>query len=158
MLTHSHFTSYMSQALEEAKRAGENGEIPVGAVIVDTKGNIIAKAGNQTRALSDPSAHAEILAIRHACKAVTNERLNGFHIYVTLEPCVFCAGIISAARIARLYYGASDPKTGGVEHGARVFDHPQCHHRPEIYPAIGEHQSEMLLRNFFAKKRSQDNT
>ena len=125
----------------------------MGAVLVDPKGRIVARAGNRTRELSDPTAHAEILVIREACAAVGSERLPGYALYVTLEPCAMCATAISAARIARLYYGASDPKSGGVAHGARVFSHPQCHHVPEIYDGIAAAEAEALLKAFFRDRR-----
>ena len=125
----------------------------MGAVLVDPKGRIVARAGNRTRELSDPTAHAEILVIREACAAVGSERLPGYTLYVTLEPCAMCATAISAARIARLYYGASDPKSGGVAHGARVFSHPQCHHVPEIYDGIAAAEAEALLKAFFRDRR-----
>lgn len=147
------FRSYMAQALDEARAAGARGEVPVGAVIVDPSGRVVAAAGNRTRELSDPSAHAEMLAIRAACAAGGTERLPGHDLYVTLEPCAMCAATIAAARLARLYYGASDPKSGGVAHGARVFSHPQAHHSPEIYDAIGADAAEALLRNFFRARR-----
>ena len=147
------FTSYMDAALAEAQAAGARGEVPVGAVIVSAQGEIVARAGNRTRELNDPTAHAEMLAIRAACAALGAERLGGFDLYVTLEPCPMCAGAISAARINRLYYGAQDPKSGGVAQGARVFSHPQCHHRPEIYDGINARVCETLLRDFFAAKR-----
>ncbi len=142
----------MDAALVQAQAAAARGEVPVGAVIVH-QGQIVAAAGNRTRELCDPTAHAEVLAIRQACAAAGSERLVGHDLYVTLEPCPICAGTIAAARIARLYYGASDPKSGGVAHGARVFSHPQCHHAPEVYDGIAAEPSEDLLRAFFAGKR-----
>ena len=145
------FTSYMETALTEAKAAAARGEVPVGAVLVKG-GEIIARAGNRTRELNDPTAHAEMLVIREA-SATLGERLTGCDLYVTLEPCPMCAAAISFARIARLYYGASDPKSGGVEEGPRVFDHPQCHHKPEVYPGLGEADAATILRDFFAGKR-----
>jgi tRNA(Arg) A34 adenosine deaminase TadA len=145
--------SHMALALLEARRAGERGEVPVGAVIVDEGNGVIARAGNRTRELADPTAHAEMLAIREACRIVGSERLTGFSIYVTLEPCAMCAAAISFARLRRLYYGASDPKGGGVEHGARVFSQPTCHHVPEVYPGIAEREASDLLRTFFADRR-----
>jgi cytidine deaminase len=145
----------MARALTEARAAAGRGEAPVGAAIVDPAvGAVIAAAGNRTRELSDPTAHAEILAIRAACAARGSERLTGLDLHVTLEPCPMCAGAISAARIARLYYGAADPKGGGVAHGARVFSHPACHHAPEVYDGIAEAQAAALLRAFFAGLRS----
>ncbi len=142
----------MEVALLEARAAGARGEVPVGAVVVQG-GVIVAQAGNRCRELSDPTAHAEILAIRAACAASGSERLGGHDLYVTLEPCPMCAGAISAARIDRLYYGASDPKSGGVSVGARVFSHPQCHHVPEVYDGIDARTCETLLRDFFAARR-----
>lgn len=146
------FRSFMDMALSEAKAAGARGEVPVGAVMV-RQGAIIAQAGNRTRELCDPTAHAEVLAIRAACAALGQERLTGCDLYVTLEPCAMCAAAIGNARIARLYYGAADPKSGGVAQGARVFSHPQCHHVPEVYDGIGAQQAETLLRQFFADRR-----
>jgi cytidine deaminase len=142
----------MAAALDEARAAAARGEVPVGAVIV-RDGQIVARAGNRTRELCDPTAHAEVLAIRTACAALGSERLTGHDLYVTLEPCPICAGAISAARIARLYYGAADPKSGGVAVGARVFTHPQCHHAPEVYDGIGAAEAETLLKAFFAARR-----
>ncbi|MFN3936251.1 MAG: nucleoside deaminase [Gemmobacter sp.] len=147
------FRSRMSDALAEARAAADRGEVPVGAVVADRAGRIVAAAGNRMRELSDPTAHAEMLAIRAACAATGQERLDGFDLWVTLEPCPMCAGAISAARIARLYYGAPDPKSGGVAHGARVFDQPQCHHAPAVYDGIGAAESAELLRAFFAGRR-----
>ncbi|MBM7066659.1 nucleoside deaminase [Actibacterium sp. 188UL27-1] len=147
------FTSYMHLALEEARLAGARGEVPVGAVVVSAAGEVVAQAGNRCRELSDPTAHAEMLVLRKACETIHSERLISYSLYVTLEPCAMCAGAIAAARIARLYYAAGDPKSGGVAHGARVFDHPQSHHRPEIYDGIGAQEAEALLRDFFAAKR-----
>jgi tRNA(Arg) A34 adenosine deaminase TadA len=144
---------HMRVALHEAEAAGSRGEVPVGAVVVAPDGTLIARAGNRTRELADPSAHAEMLAIREACQKVGSERLTGHDLYVTLEPCPMCAGLISFARIRRLYYGASDPKGGGVEHGPRVFSHPTCHHAPEIYPGIGDDEASALLKAFFAERR-----
>ena len=147
------FRSWMNQALDEARAAGERGEVPVGAVIVSPRGQVIAAAGNRTRELNDPTAHAEMLAIRAACAATGSERLTDHALYVTLEPCAMCAGAIAAARIARLYYAASDPKSGGVAQGPRVFSHPQTHHRPEIFDGIGAAEAEALLRHFFRDRR-----
>lgn len=146
------FQSYMDAALVEARAAGARGEVPVGAVIVKG-GAVIAAAGNRTRELCDPTAHAELLAIRAASAALESERLTGCDLYVTLEPCAMCAGAIAAARIARLYYGAADPKSGGVAHGARVFDHAQAHHVPEVYDGISEVECAALLKDFFAQRR-----
>lgn len=145
---------HMDIALEEARLAAARGEVPVGAVVVSPAGEILARAGNRTRELSDPSAHAEMLAIREAARALGSERLTGCDLYVTLEPCPMCAAVISFARIRRLYYGAPDPKSGGVEHGARVYAHATCHHTPEIYPGIGEEEAARLLRGFFAERRA----
>lgn len=147
------FTSYMTLALAEARAAAERGEVPVGAVVVAPDGRAIASAGNRTRADHDPTAHAEILAIRAACRIAGSERLPGHALWVTLEPCPMCAAAISAARIARLYFGADDPRMGGVLHGARVFQHPQCHHRPEIYDGIEAAESRLLLQKFFLNLR-----
>ncbi|ARU01472.1 nucleoside deaminase [Yoonia vestfoldensis] len=146
------FRSHMDIALTEARAAAARGEVPVGAVITQD-GAIIAQAGNRTRELNDPTAHAEMLAIRAACASLGQERLTGCDLYVTLEPCPMCAAAISNARIARLYYAAADPKSGGVAQGPRIFAHPQCHHRPEIYDGISAAQAEQLLRDFFAAKR-----
>jgi tRNA(Arg) A34 adenosine deaminase TadA len=144
---------HMHLALAEARSAAERGEVPVGAVIVSPSGRVVARAGNRTRELADPTAHAEILAIRAACQASGTERLTGHDLYVTLEPCPMCAAAVSFARIARLYYGAADPKGGGVEHGARVFSHATCHHRPELYPGLSEDIASDLLRSFFTERR-----
>ncbi|KIN64305.1 Cytidine and deoxycytidylate deaminase zinc-binding region domain protein [Sulfitobacter noctilucicola] len=143
----------MDVALEEARAAGARGEVPVGAVVVDAGGVVVAQAGNRTRELHDPTAHAEILAVRDACQRVGSERLLGHDLYVTLEPCAMCAAAIAAARIGRLYYGASDPKSGGVAQGARVFSHLQSHHAPEVFDGISAQESETLLKAFFAAKR-----
>ena len=144
---------HMERALAEARAAAARGEVPVGAVLVDPAGAVVAAAGNRTRELSDPSAHAEMLVIRAAAARLGSERLLGHDLYVTLEPCPMCAAVISFARIRRLYYGAPDPKGGGVEHGPRVFSHPTCHHRPELYPGLGEHEASALLKDFFADRR-----
>jgi len=126
--------------------------VPVGAVVA-LGDRVLSREGNRVRELCDPTAHAEVLAIRAACRALGSERLVGADLYVTLEPCPICAGAISAARIARLYYGAADPKSGGVAQGARVFTHPQCHHAPQVYDGIAAGDSEQLLKQFFAGKR-----
>ncbi len=147
------FNTPMDAALTEARHAAARGEVPVGAVVVGSDGGIIARAGNRTRELHDPSAHAEMLAIRAACGVLASERLSGCALYVTLEPCAMCAAVIAAARIARLCYGASDPKSGGVAHGARVFEHRQCHHIPEVISGINEAASTALLRDFFSARR-----
>ena len=149
------FAPLMDVALAEARAAGARGETPVGAAIVDpVSGSVLARAGNRTRELKDPTAHAEILAIRAACAALGSERLPGLDLYVTLEPCAMCAAAIAAARLGRLVYGAPDPKSGGVEQGARVFAHPQAHHRPEVFAGIAEAECAGLLRDFFADLRS----
>ena len=145
--------SYMDEALTEARGAEARGEVPVGAVIVAPDGRVVARAGNMTRELADPTAHAEMLVIREACKAVGAERIPGFDLYVTLEPCAMCAAAISFARVRRLYYAAADPQGGGVEHGARVFSHVTCHHAPEIYPGIGGAEGAALMKRFFAERR-----
>lgn len=147
----------MQRALDEA-RAGESaGEVPIGAVVVKD-GAVIARAHNQPRRDHDPTAHAEVLAIRAAAAVLGNERLDDCELWVTLEPCAMCAGAIAHARIARLYYAASDPKGGAVEHGARVFEHDQCLHRPEVYSGIGEAEAAELLRGFFALRRGAEKT
>lgn len=141
------------QAALDAARCGEAaGEVPVGAVVA-RGGEILAAAHNAPRALADPTAHAEVLAIRRAAARLGCERLDGCDLWVTLEPCAMCAGAIVHARIARLYYGAPDPKGGAVEHGARIFSQTQCLHRPEIYAGIGERECAELLRGFFAARR-----
>ncbi|MEL6885024.1 MAG: nucleoside deaminase [Pseudomonadota bacterium] len=147
------FRSHMDAALAQARAAAARGEVPVGAVMVGPDGKVVAQAGNRTRALNDPTAHAEILVIREACAAAGSERLVGHDLYVTLEPCAMCAAAISAARIGRLYYAAADPKSGGVAHGARVFSHAQAHHVPEVYDGIGAAAAERLLQDFFAARR-----
>lgn len=148
----------MSLALDEARAAAERGEVPVGAVIVSASGDVLVLAGNRTRELHDPTAHAEILAIRAACTVLESERLVDCDLYVTLEPCPMCAAAISFARIRRLYYGAGDPKGGGVEHGPRIFSQPTCHHVPEVYPGLAEAESGALLKSFFAAKRDGSST
>ena len=142
----------MARALANARTAADAGEVPVGAVVV-RGGEVIAEAFNEPRRTSDPTAHAEMLAIRKAAAKLGNERLSDCELWVTLEPCAMCAGAIVHARIGKLYYGASDPKGGAVEHGARVFDQPQCLHRPEVYPGIGEEEAGEVLRTFFREKR-----
>ena len=142
----------MALALAEARLAAEAGEVPVGAVIV-REGVILASGRNRPRADHDPTAHAEMAAIRAAARALGDERLVGCDLYVTLEPCTMCAAAISHARIRRLYFGASDPKGGGVENGVRFFDQPTCHHRPEVYGGMGEAEAAALLRAFFAERR-----
>ena len=142
----------MARALTLAREAAEAGEVPVGAVVVH-RGQAIGEGRNAPRTDHDPTAHAEMVAIRAAAQALGNERLSDCDLWVTLEPCAMCAGAIAHARIAKLYYGASDPKGGAVEHGARVFDQPQCLHRPEVYAGIGESEAGALLREFFRARR-----
>lgn len=144
--------SFMDLALEAAEKAGQAGEVPIGCVIVRNS-EVIATAGNRTLTDRDPTAHAEILALRAAAQALGSERLTGCDLYVTLEPCTMCAAAISFARIRRLYYGASDPKGGAVESGVRFLAAPTCHHRPEVYPSVGESQAAALLRDFFKTRR-----
>lgn len=143
----------MQLALAEAEAAARRGEVPIGAVVLGPDGAVLAAAGNRTRELNDPTAHAEMLVIRSACAQLGSERLTGCDLYVTLEPCPMCAAAISFARIRRLYYGASDPKGGGVEHGARVFSQETCHHAPEIYPGIEEAAAGLMLKSFFRERR-----
>ena len=143
----------MEQALFEARAAAARGEVPVGAVLVAPDGRVVAAAGNRTRELSDPTAHAEILALREGCRAVGSERLPGHVLYVTLEPCPMCAAAISNARLARVVYGAADPKSGGIAQGPRVFSHPQCHHVPEVIDGIAASEAEELLKSFFGRLR-----
>jgi tRNA(Arg) A34 adenosine deaminase TadA len=142
----------MRLALDAARAAARAGEVPVGAVVT-RGGAVIATGGNRTRRDLDPSAHAELVAIRLACAALATDRLVGCDLWVTLEPCAMCAGAIAHARLDRLYYGALDAKGGAVEHGARVFAQPQCHHRPEIFGGIGAEAASALLRDFFAARR-----
>src|SRR4051812_42964655 len=142
----------MRAALDAAARAARAGEVPVGAVVV-RNGEVVATAANAPRTLRDPTAHAEMLAIREAARLLGRDRLKDCDLWVTLEPCAMCAGAIAHARIARLYYGAADPKGGAVEHGPRLFAQPTIHHRPEIYPGIGEGEAATLLRDFFAARR-----
>lgn len=146
------FRSFMPRALALARAAADAGEVPIGAVIVKD-GQVIAEAHNSPRTDHDPTAHAEILAIRRAAQALGDERLSGCELWVTLEPCAMCAGAIAHARIQRLYYAASDPKGGAVEHGARVFEQEQCLHRPEVYSGIGEAEAADILREFFKERR-----
>jgi tRNA(adenine34) deaminase len=144
----------MDLAMAEAEAAAAEGEVPVGAVLVDpASGRVLARAHNRTEALFDPTAHAEILAIRAACADSGNPRLPGIDLYVTLEPCPLCAAAIGFARLRRVYFGAYDPKGGGVEHGPRLFDQPTCHHRPEVYGGIQESRAAALLRDFFQARR-----
>lgn len=144
--------SFMQMALEEARAAGARGEVPVGCVIVRS-GEVVGRAGNRTLADKDPTAHAELLAIRQAATALKSERLSDCDLYVTLEPCAMCAAAMSFARIRRLYFGAADPKGGAVENGVRFFAQPTCHHRPEVYGGIHESECGGLLREFFAARR-----
>ncbi len=143
----------MEKALEEARAAAARDEVPVGAVVVDAKGTIIARAGNRVEELNDPSAHAEILALRQACAKLGTPRLEGCDLYVTLEPCPMCAQAISFARVRRVYYGAADEKMGGVENGARIFKSSSCHHKPEVIDGIMATPCRELLQDFFKKKR-----
>lgn len=149
----SPFRNHMDAALDQARAAAARGEVPVGAVVVGPDGAVLAQAGNRVMELHDPTAHAEILAIRAACAATGSERLAGCDLYVTLEPCPMCASAIGQARIRRLYYGAADPKSGGLAQGPRVFSHPQSHHTPDVYDGIGASKSEALLKSFFAQRR-----
>ena len=144
--------SFMDIALEEARAAQARGEVPVGCVIV-REGQAVARAGNRTVADSDPTAHAELLALRAAAAVLDSERLSGCDLYVTLEPCAMCAAAMSFARIRRLYYGAADPKGGAVDNGVRFFSSPTCHHRPEVFGGMGESDAAALLRDFFTARR-----
>jgi tRNA(adenine34) deaminase len=144
--------SFMDIALEEARAAGRSGEVPIGCVVVHA-GAVVARAGNRTLADHDPTAHAEMIAIRAASAALGSERLADCDVYVTLEPCVMCAGAISFARIRRLYYGAADPKGGAVDNGVKFFASPSCHHRPEVYGGLAEVETSELLKNFFQARR-----
>jgi|ERR1700733_6628854 tRNA(adenine34) deaminase len=144
--------SFMDFALTEARAAGERGEVPVGCVIV-RDGEIMARTGNRTLADRDPTAHAEILAIRRAAGSLGSERLEGCDLYVTLEPCAMCAGALAFARIRRLYYGAADPKGGAVDNGVKFFASPTCHHRPEVYGGMAEGEASALLKEFFKERR-----
>lgn len=145
---------YMAAAFAEAEAAAARGEVPIGAVVVEAAtGRILAAAGNRTEADADPTAHAEVLAIRAACAGRGDPRLPDCDLYVTLEPCPLCATAISFARIRRLYFGAYDPKGGGVEHGPRIYDHVTCHHRPDVYGGIGERRAADMLRAFFRDRR-----
>ncbi|MCP4355925.1 MAG: nucleoside deaminase [Proteobacteria bacterium] len=144
----------MITAIEIAKKALKDGEVPIGAVIVDgATGEIIASAGNETEQSNDPTAHAEILAIKKACEIKNSPRIPECDLYVTLEPCPMCATAISFARIRRVYFGAYDPKGGGVDHGARIFNQPTCHHKPEVYGGIYEQECAQILKDFFKSKR-----
>jgi tRNA(adenine34) deaminase len=144
--------SFMDMALDEARAAGEEGEVPVGCVIVHD-GGVIARAGNRIVADADPTAHAEILAIRQAASLLGSERLGDCDLYVTLEPCAMCVGAVSFARIRRLYYGAGDPKGGAVDNGVKFFASPTCHHRPEVYGGLAEVEASALLKEFFRDRR-----
>jgi tRNA(adenine34) deaminase len=143
----------MDLALAEAKAAQARGEVPIGAVVLGPDGAVLARAGNRTLELRDPTAHAELLAIREACAKLSSERLVDCDLYVTLEPCAMCATAISFARIRRLYFGASDPKGGGVEHGPRIFAQATCHHAPEVYGGLSETAAAGLLKDFFSARR-----
>ncbi len=144
--------SFMEMALAEARTAGEGGEVPIGCVVVHNDA-VVARAGNRTLTDCDPTAHAEIVAIRRAAAALGSERLGDCDLYVTLEPCAMCAGAIAFARIRRLYYGAADPKGGAVDNGVRFFASPSCHHRPEVYGGMAEAEASTLLKNFFVERR-----
>ena len=144
--------NFMELALDEARAASGRGEVPVGAVVV-RGGDVVAKAGNRTLADRDPTAHAELLVIREACKVLGNRALTECDLYVTLEPCPMCAQGIAQARLRRLYFGAADPKRGGVEHGPRIFSQPSCHHQPEIYGGLAAEEAARLLRDFFQARR-----
>jgi tRNA(adenine34) deaminase len=145
-------TSFMAMALDEARAAGARGEVPVGCVIV-RDGAVVARAGNRTLVDRDPTAHAEIIAIRAAAASLGSERLEGCDLYVTLEPCAMCAGAVAFARIRRLYYGAADPKGGAVDNGVKFFASPSCHHRPEVYGGLAEAEAGALLKEFFRERR-----
>ncbi len=147
--------SFMDEALAEARSAGERGEVPIGAVVV-LDGAIVGRGGNRTREKNDVTAHAEIEAIRAASGRLGQERLTGADLYVTLEPCAMCAAAISFARIRRLYYGAEDPKGGGVDHGGRFYAQPTCHHAPDVYSGIREGEAAAILRQFFRERREDD--
>ncbi len=153
MMTASAGEGHMEAALEQARQAARREEVPVGAVLVDERGEVLAADGNRTRELADPTAHAEMLVIRAAAAKVGAARLAGCSLYVTLEPCPMCAAAISLARVRLLYFGASDPKGGGVEHGPRIFNQPTCHHAPEVYGGICETEAAALLVSFFAARR-----
>ncbi|MGZ9811122.1 nucleoside deaminase [Pseudoroseicyclus sp. H15] len=147
------FVSHMGEALDEARAAAGRGEVPVGAVLVAPGGEVLARTGNRMRELADPTAHAEMLAIRTACAALSSERLPGAALYVTLEPCPMCAAAISAARIGRLVYGAADPKSGGIAQGPRLYTHSQLHHVPEVIDGVREAEAAELMRGFFGARR-----
>ena len=145
----------MQRALAEAEAAAARGEVPVGAVLLDPEGELLAAAGNRVEELRDPTAHAELIVLREAARRLGTPRLAACDLYVTLEPCPMCAQAISFARIRRLYYGAADPKGGGVAHGPRIFASSSCHHAPEVYGGIGERQAAALLRDFFRTRRAE---
>jgi tRNA(adenine34) deaminase len=145
-------SSFMAMALGEARAAGARGEVPVGCVIV-RDGAVVARAGNRTLTDRDPTAHAEIIAIRAAAASLGSERLDGCDLYVTLEPCAMCAGAVAFARVRRLYYGAADPKGGAVDNGVKFFASPSCHHRPEVYGGLAEAEAGALLKEFFRERR-----
>lgn len=144
---------HMDLALRQARSGGERGEVPVGAVIVDAAGTVLAATTNRVEQDKDPTAHAELLAIREAAARLGAPRLVDCDLYVTLEPCPMCAQAIALARLRRVYFGAGDPKGGGIEHGPRIFEQPTCHHRPEVYGGIGESEAADLLRGFFKARR-----
>ncbi len=144
---------YFEIAFKEASEAAKRGEVPVGAVLVSGDGGLLAQAGNRMRELSDPTAHAEVLAIREGCKVLGSDRLPGYDLYVTLEPCTMCAAVISFARLRRVYFSAYDVKGGGVEHGACFFNQPTCHHAPEVYGGFQEQRGLDLMKDFFASLR-----
>jgi tRNA(Arg) A34 adenosine deaminase TadA len=146
--------TFMEMALEEARGAANRGEVPVGAVLTTANGDVLARDGNRTLELRDPTAHAEMLVIRTASDALSSERLVGCHLYVTLEPCTMCAAAISFARIERLYFGAYDEKAGAVENGVHFFAQPTCHHAPEVYGGIAETEASAMLKEFFASRRN----
>jgi len=152
-MNHPKLPEPMPLAFAEAESAGQRGEVPIGCVIVDQSGNVMAKAGNRTIELMDPTAHAELLAIREAAGRLGSERLAGCDLYVTLEPCAMCAAAISFARIRRLYFAAGDEKMGAVEHGPRFFAQATCHHSPDVYGGLGEARGQKLLRDFFQNRR-----
>ena len=149
--------SPMAWAIEEARKAHQLGEVPVGAVIVSAKGELVSAAHNQVESLQDGTAHAELLAIREACQKLSDKWLSDCDLYVTLEPCAQCAGAIANARLRRLFFGAYDPKSGGVDHGAAVFSHDNCHHQIEVYGGINEEACSDLLKSFFQERRSDPN-
>ena len=144
----------MEIAIEEAKVARDNGEIPVGAVIIDSKQNILSRGRNMNRELNDPTAHAEIIAIRRACSLLGSQRLSGCSIYVTLEPCPMCASAISIANVENLFYGASDLKSGGIENGPKIFSHEQTHFKPNVFQGFHEAETSALMTNFFQLLRN----